>query len=157
MPPLVLGLVGLVGDGAGVGAVGLVVLPDMLPPAEPPVVAPAPAPARLSCRQLSRCWPVRPTHLLGTSVDAPVLAEPLAPVFAEPLAPLPAAPLVLLPLPSEPPALPPADAPPLTLEPDVPLAPVLPDVEPEVCAIAAEPRARSAAAVAAVSVFNIMM
>jgi len=53
-------------------------------------------------------------------------------------------------------ALPPAAAPP-TLEPDVvPLAPVLPEVDPVVWAMVTEDRASSAAAVAAVSTFNIM-
>jgi hypothetical protein len=127
-PPLVpmpvLGEVVLV-----LGEVGLVVVePDM-----PLPLAPAPAePERLSCRHFSRSAPVNPTHLLGTSVDAPLAAEPVEPL------------------------VPPADAPP-TLEPDVPLAPVEPEDEPDDCAIVTEERARSAAAVAAARVFNIMM
>ena len=125
-PPLVpmpvLGEVVLV-----LGEVGLVVVePDM-----PLPLAPA-EPERLSCRHFSRSAPVKPTHLLGTSVDAPLAAEPVEPL------------------------VPPADAPP-TLEPDVPLAPVDPDDEPDDCAIVTEERARSAAAVAAARVFNIMM
>jgi hypothetical protein len=51
----------------------------------------------------------------------------------------------------------PADVPPLTPAPDVPLAPVLPDGEPEDWAMTAEDRAKSAAAVAAVSVFSIIL
>ena len=127
-PPLVpmpvLGEVVLV-----LGEVGLVVVePDM-----PLPLAPAPAePERLSCRHFSRSAPVNPTHLLGTSVDAPLAAEPVEPL------------------------VPPADAPP-TLEPDVPLAPVEPEDEPDDCAIVTEERARSAAAVAAARVFNIMI
>jgi hypothetical protein len=127
-PPLVpmpvLGEVVLV-----LGEVGLVVVePDM-----PLPLAPAPAePERLSCRHFSRSAPVNPTHLLGTSVDAPLAAEPVEPL------------------------VPPADAPP-TLEPDVPLAPVEPEDEPDDCAIVTEERVRSAAAVAAARVFNIMM
>jgi hypothetical protein len=158
LPPVV-PVLGVVGAGAGIGlGLGLVVvLPDMPPLVEPPVVAPAPAPARWSRRHVSRSRPVRATHLAGTSVVAPV-ALSLEPVL------LPLALGVLLPLALgvllslEPVALPPADAPPLTLEPDVvPLAPVEPDAEPEDWAIATEDRARRAAAVAAVSVFNIMM
>jgi hypothetical protein len=125
-------LPGVVGDGAGVGLVPPELPPDMPPEVLPPVellpLAPAPAPARLSRKHLSRSAPVRLTHLAGTSVDAPVLAEP-----------------DVLP-----------DAPAPTLEPDVPLAPVLPDGEPDDCANAAEDRARSAAAVAAVRVFSII-
>jgi hypothetical protein len=87
--------------------------------------------------------------LLLTSTLVSAEPPPLTPA-------LPLAPVVLLSL--EPVALPPADAPPLTPEPDeVPLAPVVPEAEPEDWAIATEDRARSAAAVAAVSVFNIMM
>jgi hypothetical protein len=139
-PPLVpmpvLGEVVLV-----LGEVGLVVVePDM-----PLPLAPAPAePERLSCRHFSRSAPVNPTHLLGTSVDAPLAAEPVEPL-------VPREPLV-----SVEPLVPPADAPP-TLEPDVPLAPVEPEDEPDDCAIVTEERARSAAAVAAARVFNIMI
>ena len=89
-------------------------LPELLP------LAPAPAPLRASCRHFSRSAPVRLTHLLGVSLDAP------------------------------------ADVPPLTPAPDVPPAPVLPDGEPEDWAMTAEDRAKSAAAVAAVSVFSII-
>jgi hypothetical protein len=134
------------------GALGLVVLLplDMLP--EPD--APAPAPARLSRRHLSRSVPVRPTHLLGTSVDAPVAALPL------PTVPVPA----LLGLPLAPELVPTAGrslgpvvlVPPLALE----LAPLEPDdplPEPELCAKVAVDRARSAAAVAAVRIFNVMV
>jgi hypothetical protein len=84
-------LPGVVGDGAGVG---LVLLPPELPPDMPPEllppvellpVAPAPAPLFSSLMHFSRSAPVRLTHLLGTSLDAP--AAPLAPEPDEPLAP----------------------------------------------------------------------
>jgi hypothetical protein len=129
---VVLGLVvlGLVVLGLGVVVLGLVVLP--LP------VAPAPAPARRSRKHFSRSSPIRARHLFSASI------------FAVPEAP--ALPLALVPL--EPEAVPPADAPPLTLEPDG--AAVLPEVEPEDCAKLADDKARRAAAVAAVSAFNIM-
>jgi hypothetical protein len=111
--------------------------------AEPPVVAPAPAPApapaRRSRKHCSRFSPTRSRHLLLTSMLASVEPETL------PLALLPA------PVPVEGDTVPPADAPPLTPDPDE--APVLPDAEPEDWAKAAEDRARSAAAVIA---FNIM-
>jgi len=125
---VLLGVLGVVGAGAGVGL--LVLPPDMppdvllpvLPLVLPPVLAPAPAP--LSRRQVSRCAPIRSLHLALVSTLVP--AEP------------------------------PAAAPP-TLEPDVvPLAPVLPEVDPDVWAMVTEDRASSAAAVAAVSTFNIM-
>jgi hypothetical protein len=103
----------------------------MLPLVEPlPVVAPV-APLRASIRHLSRSAPTRVLHFASASALAPALA----PVVLEP----------------------PVDALPPTLEPDEPLAPVLPDDEPEDCAIASEDSARRAAAVAAVRVFNIMM
>jgi hypothetical protein len=133
---------------------GLVVLPE----------APAPAPERLSRRHLSRSAPVRPTHLLGTSVDAPVaaLSRPTVPVPALlglPLAPalMPVlgrslGPVVLVPpfVLAEPLLLAPA-----ALEPDDPAEPEL--EPPDDCAKVAVERARSAAAVAAVRVFNIMV
>lgn len=143
-PPLVpmpvLGEVVVLGDVVVLGEVGLVVVePDM-----PLPLAPEPAePARLSCRHFSRSAPVNPTHLLGTSVDAPLAADPVDGLDMEPL-------VLVEPL------VPPADAPP-TLEPDVPLAPVEPADEPEDCAIVTEERARSAAAVAAARVFDIMI
>ena len=133
VPIPVLGEVGVL---AGLGGVGLVVVG----PVKPPLVAPEAAePARLSCRHLSRSAPVRPTHLLGTVVEAPVAAVPVEGLDIEPL-------------------VPPTDAPP-TLEPDVPLAPVEPmepAEEPEDCAIVTDESARSAAAVAAARVFTIM-
>lgn len=141
---------------------GLVVLPEVLLLPE----APAPALERLSRRHLSRSAPVRPTHLLGTSVDAPVEALPLEPptvpvpaLLGLPLAPalMPAlgrslGPVVLVPpfVLAEP--LLPAPA---ALEPDDPAEPEL--EPPEDCAKVAVERARSAAAVAAVRVFNIMV
>jgi len=143
---VLLGVLGVVGAGAGVGL--LVLPPDMppdvllpvLPPMLPPVLAPAPAPLRASRRQVSRCAPIRSLHLslASTLVPSEPDALPLAPVLLEPV------------------ALPPAAAPP-TLEPDVvPLAPVLPEVDPDVWAMVTEDRASSAAAVAAASTFNIM-
>jgi len=144
-----------------VDGMGLVVLllPELVPP--------APAPARLSRRHFSRSVPVRPTQLLGTSVEAPLAAEPLVlgvlPVepLAPPLMPTPGrslAPVVLLP-PEEP--LEPEDE---SLAPAAPLLlPALepddapPEPDPEPCAKVAVDRARSAAAVAAVRVFSIMM
>jgi len=147
---VLLGVLGVVGAGAGVGLlvlpldmppdVLLPVLPPMLPLVLPPVLAPAPAPLRASRRQVSRCAPIRSLHLslASTLVPSEPDALPLAPVLLEPV------------------ALPPAAAPP-TLEPDVvPLAPVLPEVDPDVWAMVTEDRASSAAAVAAVSTFNIM-
>jgi hypothetical protein len=146
--------------GAGAGVAGIVLLPDdppvLLPDVLPLPVAPAPAPVRWSSRHFSRSAPVMATHLPLGSLDAPVLAEPLVSDEPEvvPLAP------VLLPLEPAAAPLPEVPAPELpapTLEPDVPLAPVDPVLEPEDWAIATEDRARSAAAVAAVSVFNIMV
>jgi hypothetical protein len=150
MLPLVLGL--------GLVVLGLVVLGLVLLE-----VPPAPALERLSRRHLSRSAPVRPTHLLGTSVDAPVaaLSRPTVPVPALlglPLAPLLAptagrslGPVVLVP-------------PLVLLEPLLPaLAPLEPDAPPELdpppedWAKVAVESARSAAAVAAVRVFNIMV
>ena len=97
-------------------------------------------------------------HLAGVGPEAPVLDEPL------PTLGLVLEPLVLLPPMLEPPEVelpvlpevPPAAAPP-TLEPDeAPVEPELPEPEPELCARVAVESARSAAAVAAVIVFNIM-
>jgi hypothetical protein len=140
VPLPVLPVLGVVGAGAGVGLVVLpgippLVLPPMLPLVEPPVVAPVPAPLRRSRRHVSRCSPMRSRHLLLTSTLVSAEPPPLTPA-------LPLAPVVLLSL---------------ALEPDE--APVEPDAEPlpEDWAMAAEDRARRAAAVAAVSVFNIMM
>lgn len=156
LPP-VLGLVGAGGTGVGLVVtppeveVSPVALPVVLPVVLPLVVPPAPA--RWSRRQVSRSVPMRPTHFAGTSVVAPVDAEPLAPTLEPDWPPdwptfgRSLAPVVLLP-----PAL----------DPEVPvpaLVPALPEAEPdpEDWAIAAEDSARSAAAVAAVRVFNIMM
>jgi hypothetical protein len=162
-------------DGAGVGVVvldpepmpvepevlGLVVLPLELEPIEPLLEPEAPLPAlplRASSRHLSRSVPVRPTHLLASVPDAPEAApaEPEVEVSLLPEDELPEADGVLevdgvvvepeVPLEDEPaPALP-----------VVPEAPVLLPVEPDDCAKAMPDRARSAAAVAAVRVFNIM-
>jgi hypothetical protein len=152
--PLVLPPV-LPGRGAGVGVPGMVVV------LEPPVVAlpeaPAPALARASRRHVSRSVPSRPTHLLSAPTEAPPLALPLASAPVLPLvlglAGLVVEPLVPMPVLPPAPTLPLVDAPPLTPLPDE--APV-PELAPELCARVAVERARSAAAVAAVSVFNIM-
>jgi hypothetical protein len=140
------------------GEVGLVVVPLELEP-EPLVLLPeAPLPAlpldevplRASSMHLSRSAPVRPTHLLASLPDAPDAApvEPAVPEVELSLLPedeLPEADGVLVLLPEEPaPALP------------APEAPELPEPEPEDCENATPDSARSAAAVAAVRVFNIM-
>jgi hypothetical protein len=122
-------LPGVVGAGAGVGLVLLPELPpDMPPEVLPPVELLPLAPAPAPARLSCR-------HL---SRSVPVKLMHLAGTSVD-------APVDALP-----------DVPAPTLEPDVPLAPVLPDVEPEDCANAAEDRARSAAAVAAVRVFSII-
>jgi len=117
------------------GAVGdVVVVPeDVLP------LAPAPALEPCSFRQSSRCVPVRPTHWLGVGVvDAPLAAEPLVLVSLE-----------LVPLDGR-------LVEPEELDVSVELdAPVEPDA-PVPLANDAEDNARSAAAVAAVIVFNII-
>lgn len=78
---------------------------------------------------------MRPTHWLGVAVlDAPLAALPES---------LP--PAVVLEVPELP-----------TLEPDAPVEPDVPALEPDDWASVAVERARSAAAVAAVMVFNIM-
>ena len=142
------------------GAVGLVVLD------EPPMPEDEPEPAlpellRASVWHLSRSAPVRPTHLLASAPDAPEAAPVLPDVLPE---------VLLLSVEPE-------------LDDDAPLegrVVLLPDDElpvegvaeggvalPEdelpldgevvlLCANAAPDRARSAAAVAAVSVFNII-
>lgn len=118
------------------GALGeVVVVPeDVLP------LAPAPALEPCSFRQSSRCVPVRPTHWLGVGVvDAPLAAEPLVLVSVE-LEPVDGRlvdPEAELDVSAEP------EAP---VEPDAPVPP----------ANVAEDNARSAAAVAAVIVFNII-
>jgi hypothetical protein len=151
------------GVAGAVGAAGLVVLdplpeePLELPMPEEPLELPLPA---LSLRRhASRCAPVRPTHLLASPLDDPD-AAPAAPEV------LPDVELSLLPE-DEPLAegavvLLPEDELPVdgvadgVLElPEAP-APVLPELEPEDCENAAPDSARSAAAVAAVRVFNIM-
>ena len=142
LEPLEPGVAGAVG---ALGAVGLVVL-DPLPeePLELPMPEePLPAlPLRESRRQESRCAPVRPTHLLASPVDDPDAAPDVE--------------LSLLPedeLPVDGVADGVLDG---VLElPEAP-APVLPLLEPEDCENAAPDSARSAAAVAAVRVFNIM-
>jgi len=140
-------------DGA-VGAVGLVVL-DELP--MPELDEPEPALLRSSRRQVSRWAPVRPVHLLASLPDAPdaapvpdVLLGVLVSLELEDEAPEDGS--VLL-LPEDEPAEG-ADGE-VVLLPDEPM-PVLPLLEPEDWANAAPDSARSAAAVAAVRVFNIM-
>ena len=142
----------LPGRGAGcAGDVGLVVELPIEPLVEPE--APVPALARSSRRHFSCSAPTRPMHLAGVGPEAPALEPPLMPVLplVVELSLLPVVALPLLPVV----ALPPAAAPPLTPLPDE--APVEPEVdEPVLCARVAVESARSAAAVAAVSVFNIM-
>ena len=140
-------------DGA-VGAAGLVVL-DELP--MPELDEPEPALLRSSRRQVSRWAPVRPVHLLASLPDAPdaapvpdVLLGVLVSLELEDEAPEDGS--VLL-LPEDEPAEG-ADGE-VMLLPDEPM-PVLPLLEPEDWANAAPDSARSAAAVAAVRVFNIM-
>ena len=140
-------------DGA-VGAAGLVVL-DELP--MPELDEPEPALLRSSRRQVSRWAPVRPMHLLASLPDAPdaapvpdVLLGVLVSLELEDEAPEDGS--VLL-LPEDEPAEG-ADGE-VVLLPDEPM-PVLPLLEPEDWANAAPDSARSAAAVAAVRVFNIM-
>jgi len=145
------------------GAEGLVVLPEVDEPELPMPEEPLPAlPLRASRWHLSSAAPLRPVHLVTSLPDeepdaAPVLPEVLPEVLLsdddgvdddapedgrvvllpedEPVEGVAEGAVVLLP------ALP---------------APVLPLLEPEDCENAAPDRARSAAAVAAVSVFNIM-
>ena len=140
------------------GVVGLVVLPVEL---EPLVLPEAPAPAlplvelplRASSMHLSRSAPVRPTHLLASAPDAPDAAPPEALpdvlVSLEPVDELPAADGV------DEDELPLADG----VDDELPAAgldALLPELEPEDWLNAALDSARSAAAVAAVRVFNIM-
>ena len=153
------------------GVVGLVVLPVELEPLLLPE-APLPAlePLRASRSHFSFSAPVRARHLLASLPDAPEAApaEPELPDVELSLLPEdePLADGVLeldgvLALPEEElPAdgvaegvLAPPDAPAPVLPEDAPLLPLL---EPEDCAKAAPESARSAAAVAAVRVFNIM-
>jgi hypothetical protein len=133
------------------GVVGLVVVPVELEPLELPE-APLPAlpldelPLRASRSHLSFSAPVSATHLLASLPDAPEAAP------AEPE--LPDVELSLLPEDGEAEGvLAPPDAPAPVLPEDAPLLPLL---EPEDCAKATPDSARSAAAVAAVRVFNIM-
>jgi len=135
-----------------------VVLPVLLP------LAPEPAEERLSRRQSSRCVPVRPTHLLGTSLVAPVAAEPAVPAGEPDWPPVwPTEGRSLAPVVLDPPLVLEPDAPaPAPVEPLAPLAPEpddapeLPELEPPDWLNATDDNARSAAAVAAVSVFNII-
>jgi hypothetical protein len=147
--PLVLGLVGagagldVLPEVLGLDELGLDMLPLELP------LAPAPAPVRASARHLSRSVPESRLHFAFASV------LPLAPAAAP--VELPLAPVELEPLVEGAVVLP--EAAPPTLEPDEPVepdAPVLPELDPDDCENAAEDRASSAAAVAAVRVFNIM-
>ena len=159
------------------GAVGLVVLPEELPMPEDEPEPALPELLRASVWHLSRSAPVRPTHLLASLPDAPDAApvvpdvDVLVSVELEDDAPvdgsveLPdellaggvaegvvALPEDELPLDGEVVLLPDEPAPAL---PELPM-PVLPLLEPEDWANAAPERASNAAAVAAVSVFNII-
>jgi hypothetical protein len=151
------------------GVVGLVVLPVELP-VLPEAPLPALEPLRASRSHFSFSAPVRARHLLASLPDAPdaAPAEPELPDVElsllpedEPLADgvleLDGV-LALLPelAPEDGEAegvLAPPDAPAPVLPEDAPLLPLL---EPEDCAKATPESARSAAAVAAVRVFNIM-
>ena len=153
------------------GVVGLVVVPVELEPLLLPE-APLPAlePLRASRSHFSFSAPVRARHLLASLPDAPdaAPAEPELPDVELSLLPVdePLADGVLeldgvLALPPElapedgeaEGVLAPPDAPAPVLPEDAPLLPLL---EPEDCAKATPESARSAAAVAAVRVFNIM-
>jgi hypothetical protein len=160
-------LLELPGRGAGcAGVVGLVVEPPMVEPLVEPE-APEPALARFSRTHLSCSAPVRPRHFEGIAPGPEMLPPaPAAPWLPAPL-PEPCAPTPLSPLPPPtPPALSPVlllvlpGAPLAPLEPeapdDAPPEPAPPDPEPEPWAKVAVESARSAAAVAAVMVFNIM-
>jgi len=140
-------------DGA-VGLVGLVVLPELDEPELPPMLEePLPAlPLRASRWHLSSAAPLRPVHLVASPLDDPE-AAPDAPEVELSLLPAAGA-VVLLPEEDELPVEGVAEGA-VVLLPDEP-APVLPLLEPEDWANAAPDSARSAAAVAAVSVFNIM-
>jgi len=143
------------------GVVGLVVVPVEL---ELPVLPEAPLPAleplRASRSHFSFSAPVRATHLLASLPDAPdaAPAEPELPDVELSLLPEdePLADGVLELAPEDGEAegvLAPPDAPAPVLPEDAPLLPLL---EPEDCEKATPESARSAAAVAAVRVFNIM-
>lgn len=152
------------------GVVGLVVVPVELEPLLLPE-APLPAlPLRASRSHFSFSAPVSARHLLASLPDAPdaAPAEPELPDVELSLLPVdePLADGVLeldgvLALPPElapedgeaEGVLAPPDAPAPVLPEDAPLLPLL---EPEDCAKATPESARSAAAVAAVRVFNIM-
>jgi len=142
-----------------VGAAGLVVLLDELPMPEPDEPAPA-LPLRASRWHLSSAAPVSPVHLVASLPDAPDAAPVLLDELPEVLlsdelgvddeAPEEGSVLLL----SEDEPAEGADGE-VVLLPDEPM-PVLPLLEPEDWANAAPDSARSAAAVAAVSVFNII-
>lgn len=156
---------------AAPGVVGVLVAPPLVLLPMPELDEPAPAlpvaglvvdelpvdELRSSRRQVSRCAPVMPMHLLTSLPDAPEAA----PVVPDVLPGVEV--LVSLGLEDEAPddgsvVLLPEDEPAegaVVVLPDEPM-PVLPLLEPEDWANAAPDRARSAAAVAAVSVFNIM-
>lgn len=129
------------------GALGdVVVVPEDVPP-----VPPAAAPDPCCFRQSSRCVPMRPTHWLGL-VEAPVAADPAA----EPLVLVSLGRVELEPT-LEPDDVPLDDVSPAAAPVDgvVDDAPVEPEAPVPVASVAVD-SARSAAAVAAVMVFNIM-
>jgi len=143
------------------GAVGLVVLPEVDEPELPMPEEPLPAlPLRASRWHLSSAAPLRPVHLVTSLPDEEPDAAPVPDVL------LGVEVLVSLELEDEAPEdgsvlLLPEDEPAegadgeVVLLPDEPI-PVLSLLEPEEWANAAPDSARSAAAVAAVRVFNIM-
>ncbi|MGH8741658.1 MAG: hypothetical protein ACREUN_12145 [Burkholderiales bacterium] len=117
---------------------------------DPPIVLPVlPVPEAPCLAQRSRCSPIMPTHRLGTVVD-PAAPEPSVLLLPVVLLPLPT--LGAPPVPEVPPAVPPAFEPPI----DVPPGLVLLE-PPVVCANVTPATPTSAAATAAVMVFNIMM
>lgn len=138
---------------AAPGVVGVLLAPLELEPILP-ADEPEPALLRSSRRQVSRCAPVSPTHLLASLPDAPVDALPDVPEVLVSAEPELEGEVVLLP--DEPaPVAPDDELPMLPEDAPVPLLPA-PEPEPEDCAIAALESASRAAAVAAVRVFNIM-
>jgi hypothetical protein len=136
------GVVAPLPEGLSAAPAGLSAAPVLAPP---PDVPPAAAPLGLvifsSSRHFSRSVPVMPRHLL-------LVVLPLAPLEA-PVEPLPVAeapPDGVLPVA---PALEPLDG-------VLPVAPALDPALPELCAMETLASAKSAAAVAALMIFNVM-
>jgi hypothetical protein len=141
-PEPLLPLPGVIGAGAGLVVLGLVVLGLVVLGLGVVVLGLVVlGRARRSRSHSARFSPTRSLHVLRS-----ILAS------APPVALPPAAAPVEGKVGGD--TVPPAAAPPLTPAPDE--VPVLPEVEPEDCAKLADDKARRAAAVAAVSAFNIM-